>query len=156
MHRRQTIPRQWLIADAGPGHDVLAAVRNLPRGSGVLVLFHEMPARDRHGLLRRLRRLAAGRSLTIVDEQPRSAARVHNLPELRRALLRETPLILLSPIYLTRSHSEWRPLRRMQAATLARLAGRRLIALGGMNESRFAQIRALGFQAWAGISAFRT
>jgi hypothetical protein len=44
----------------------------------------------------------------------------------------------------------------MRAAAMARLAGRRLIALGGMTEKRYLRIRPLGFQGWAGISAFRT
>jgi thiamine-phosphate pyrophosphorylase len=44
----------------------------------------------------------------------------------------------------------------MRAAALARLAGRRLIALGGMDARKFARIENLGFRGWAGISAFRT
>jgi hypothetical protein len=31
-----------------------------------------------------------------------------------------------------------------------------LIALGAMNERRFARVRAFRFQAWAAIDAFRT
>jgi thiamine monophosphate synthase len=31
-----------------------------------------------------------------------------------------------------------------------------LIALGGMDARKYARIRNLGFQGWAGISAFRT
>jgi hypothetical protein len=44
----------------------------------------------------------------------------------------------------------------MRAATLARLAGRRAIALGGMDARRYANIAQLGFIGWAGILAFRT
>jgi thiamine monophosphate synthase len=44
----------------------------------------------------------------------------------------------------------------MRAAAMARLAHRSLFALGGMNGRRFARIRRLGFQGWAGVSAFRT
>jgi thiamine monophosphate synthase len=44
----------------------------------------------------------------------------------------------------------------MRAATLARLANRQAIALGGMNRQRYANVAALGFIGWAGISAFRT
>jgi thiamine-phosphate pyrophosphorylase len=65
-------------------------------------------------------------------------------------------MILLSPIYETRSHTDWKPLPRMQASALARLADRRLIALGGMNARRYARVAPLGFIGWAGISAFRT
>jgi thiamine-phosphate pyrophosphorylase len=44
----------------------------------------------------------------------------------------------------------------MRAAALARLAGRKLVALGGMDERRFRRVERLGFVGWAGISAFRT
>ena len=155
MNRRQTIPRQWLIV-TDPSGAAWAAVRKLPTGSGILLIVPDMSRRDREKILRRLRQLASSRSLTIVDELDGGAVRVHDLPELRRALLHRTPLILLSPIYPTRSHPDWPPLPRMRAAAFARLAGRGFVALGGMSERRFAQVRALGFQAWAGISAFRT
>jgi hypothetical protein len=41
-------------------------------------------------------------------------------------------------------------------SALARLAKRRLLALGGMNPKRYAAVERLGFIGWAGISAFRT
>ena len=154
MDRRQTVPRQWLIV-TDPSGTTWKTVRKLPAGSGILLILSEVPARDRERLLRRLRHLGRNRSLTILDERG-DIMRVHDRRELRRALLHRTPFILLSPIYPTASHPDWSPLPRMRAAALARLAGRRLVALGGMNERRFAQVRALGFQAWAGISAFRT
>jgi len=81
---------------------------------------------------------------------------VHGVEELRRALLRRVPLILLSPLFETQSHPAWKPLPTMRAAALARLAGRRVIALGGMDAQRHAHIASLGFVGWAGISAFRT
>ena len=155
MNRRQTIQRQWLIV-TDPSGATWRSVRKLPKGSGILLILPEVRAWDRAKLLRRLRHLGRSRSLTIVDELDGDAARVHDLRELRRALLHRTPLIMLSPIYRTLSHPVWAPLPRMRAAALARMGGRRLIALGGMDERRFAQVRALGFQAWAGISAFRT
>jgi hypothetical protein len=46
----------------------------------------------------------------------------------------------------TQTHADWPPIPRMRAATLARLAHRQLIALGGMNEQRYAKIAALGFK----------
>jgi hypothetical protein len=44
----------------------------------------------------------------------------------------------------------------MRAATLAKLARGRAIALGGMDQTRYAKIAQLGFMGWAGIWAFRT
>lgn len=150
MRRRQTVPRQWLVI-ADPTVDSAFATRGLPRGSGILLL---CPVAGRE--MRRLRRWAAQRRLTIVLEGRRTATRVHGVRELRNALLARTPRILLSPIFPTRSHRDWRPVPKMRAAALARLAGRNLIALGGMNAQRYAHIARLGFSGWAGISAFRT
>lgn len=146
MRRRQTAPKQWLIVRGADDEEGLAAARRLPRGSGLLLL-KPIAARQ----MRRLRL----RGLTIVEEQPQTAARVHDLGQLRRALLARTPLIFLSPIYPTASHPGWKPLPRMRTAALARLGKRKLFALGGMDERKFAQVRRLGFQGWAGISAFR-
>ena len=150
MRRRQIIPEHWFIA-VGDTEVTLAAVTRLPRGSGV-VLLTRPPGRA----MRRFRAIGKARGLTIVREATGTATRVHNLRELRAALLANTPLILLSPLYPTRSHPEWAALPRMRAAALARLSGRRLIALGGMNDKRFARMATLGFIGWAGISAFRT
>jgi thiamine-phosphate pyrophosphorylase len=148
MTRRQSIPQQWLIVDDRPDW---RAIGELPVGSGILILRPLISAG-----LRRLTNLARLRQLVIIHEAPRSAARTHNVRELRQALLRRTPLILLSPIYPTRSHPDWKPMPRMRAASLTRLAKRRAIALGGMNARRYAKVAPLGFIAWAGISAFRT
>jgi thiamine-phosphate pyrophosphorylase len=154
--RRQTMPRQWLIADQRLGDRLWPAIRKLPAGSGVLVLFHGLPTRQRRALLTRLRRLAREKGLRIVDEGSRLAARVHTIGELRRALLARTELVFLSPVYPTRSHPEWPALPRMRLAAFAQLGRRRLYALGGMTARRFARVRPLGFQGWAGIDAFRT
>ena len=147
MRPRQTMSEQWLIAHERLGDELWRAVRKLPRGSGVLVL-RQLGPNER----RRLRHAAVLRQLTIVDGA--CVARVHNARELRVALLRRAGLILISPIHRTRSHPDWRALPRMHAAALARLAGRRAIALGGMNARRYSRIAPLGFIGWAGIDAW--
>ena len=146
MRRRQNFPQRWLIIADAVDRSAFDVAKRLPAGTGVLLLRPLAPQDERRLRLRRL----------IVVREERTAARVHNLHELRRALLARTPAIFLSPIYPTNSHPEWRPLPRMRAATLARLGGRRLLALGGMDARRFARVQRLGFQGWAGISAFRT
>lgn len=152
MKARQTIPRQWLIVRDGDELDaLLRRARKLPGGSGILLL-----AKLGLATRRRLHYLAKARAITLALEEPRGAARVHNLRELTRARLQRAPLIFISPVYPTTSHPEWEPLPRMRAATLARLADRRAIALGGMNTRRHAKVAALGLVGWAGISAFRT
>ena len=149
MTHRQRLPEQWLIADSRMGEELWRALRKLPQGSGVIVL-RELSAGER----RRLRQVAGLRRLLVLDD--RRIARVHNVGELRAALLRRYELILVSPLYETRSHPDWSRLPRMRAATLARLAGRKAMALGGMNRQRYAKVAGLGFIGWAGIDAFRT
>jgi hypothetical protein len=146
MRPRQTNPRQWLIVRGADDREGLAAARRLLRGGDVLLL-QPLPTREMRAL--RLR------GLTVVIERGRRAARVHDVRELRRACMARTPLILLSPLYPTSSHPGCTPIPPMRAAALARLGKRKLVALGGMDARKFAQIRRLGFQGWAGISAFR-
>ena len=150
MTRGQSVPKQWLIVDRQLPAELWHALGRLPRGSGVLLL-RLLDASDQ----RRLNRVARLRTLTVAIECP-TAARVHNQRELTQALLRRRQPLFISPIYTTATHPDWQSLPRMRAAALARLAGRRAIALGGLNEQRYAKIAPLGFIGWAGISAFRT
>jgi hypothetical protein len=91
MKRRQTsIPRRWLIADNRNREDLRAALRKLSRGSGVLVVIHDIAPQERQKLLRRLRQAGRTKRLTIVDEAAGAARRVHNIRELRDALLART------------------------------------------------------------------
>jgi thiamine-phosphate pyrophosphorylase len=151
MKPRQSAPKSWLILDPADETGLRATLLSLPAGTGVLLL-NRLFSRD----MRWLRHRALQRHLTIVAEGNATAVRVHNARELRRALLMRVPLVLLSPIYSTPSHPDWRPIPRMRAAALARLGGRTLIALGGMNRKRYATVERLGFIGWAGISAFKT
>jgi thiamine-phosphate pyrophosphorylase len=154
MKRRQPVPSRWLIADHRTGNDLWAALRRLPSGSGVLFLYRDMPKGRRARLLAKVRIAARLRGLILVDEGRGEAARVHDLAELRRASIRRTPLLFVSPIFPTRSHPRWRPLTAMRAAAMIRLAYTPVIALGGMNERRFRRVERLGFHGWAGIDAW--
>ncbi|HEX5236941.1 MAG TPA: thiamine phosphate synthase [Sphingomicrobium sp.] len=150
MSRRQTVPSRWLILDGPADGEVRTTLGRLPRETGVFLIGRIAPAP-----LRRVRRMAANSQLVVVAEHRGRAARVHDMRELRRALLARTPLIFLSPVYPTSSHPDWKPIARMRGAAMARLAERRLLALGGMDERRFRRVRPLGFIGWAGISAWR-
>lgn len=154
MKRRQPLPSRWLVADERVGQRLWPAIRALPPGSGVLILYRGLPKRERAEILAKLRRAARQRRLTLADEAAGEAARVHDLAELRRALLRRTPVLFVSPMFETRSHPDWKPLARMRAAALIRLAPVPVIALGGMNEAGFRRFERLGFQGWAGIDAW--
>ncbi len=147
-------PTQWLVADARLGPDLWRALERLPRGSGVLLLFGELGGAERARLVSKLKRVARRRGLVVADELAGQAARVHDAAEIRQAGLRRIPLLFLSPINATRSHPDWQPLPRMRSAALLRLAKVPVIALGGMNESRFARAARLGFHGWGGIDAW--
>ena len=149
MRSRQTLPTAWLILDGRNRAADLKLVRHLPVGTGLLLL-GRLSARDKRHLLLTAKR----RRLMLVVEAAGQAARVHNTWEIARARLAGTPLLLLSPIFPTRSHPGEGSLPRMRAAALARLAGRPLLALGGMDAARFDRIAAWGFDGWAGIDAW--
>ena len=149
MTCRQSIPERWSIVSGKLDPEDWKKIFRQPPGSGLLLI--ERPSAAN---LRRLRVAARLRRLTIVCESPGVSARVHNGRELRQALLQRCSLILLSPIYVTNSHPDWKALPRMRAATLSRLAGRELLALGGMNARRYRVIAPLGFTGWAGITAW--
>jgi thiamine-phosphate pyrophosphorylase len=151
MSRRQRPPERWLIIANRMDGDARRALRKLPLRSGVLVLGRLKPDEARH-----LRHLACLRQLTVALEAEGVAARVHNMVELRKAFLRRTSLVFLSPIYRTNSHPDWAQLHPMRAATLARLGGRKLGALGGLDARKFRRVKDLGFRCWGGISAFRS
>lgn len=156
MKRRQTnVPEQWLITDDRLGADLFRTIRRLPSGTGVLVRHHHLSRSHRNRLLRQVRHAARARKLTVVDEAEGRVARAHDAAEMRGAGLAGCALVLLSPLFPTRSHPDWRPLPRMRAAALVRLAKVPVIALGGMDAVRFRRIGGLGFAGWAGIDGWR-
>ena len=154
MRSRQHLPNRWLFTDERLG-DVIGIMGRLPRGTGVIFRHHGLAAAERRQLLRRLKRVATARGLTLIDEADGAVARVHNSRELRLALSRRTPLVFVSSLYPTRSHPERAPLSLMRAAALARLAGGRALALGGMDARRSRAVRRLGFAGWGGIDAWQ-
>jgi thiamine-phosphate pyrophosphorylase len=154
MRRHRQLPSQWLITDERLGDQLPPALRRLPHGSGVLIRHHELKPRERERLARKARSLAGSRRLLVLDEVAGRIARVHNAREIRQAQLRGVLVMFLSPMHRTRSHPDWKPIPRMRAAALVRLARVPMIALGGMNPRRFARLKALGFQGWAGIDAW--
>ena len=171
------LPERWLFSDERV--DVLAAARALPPGSGVIFRHYKLPPKDRAAMLARLRSVAAERGLLVVvagpvpdggEDLPRHANRyamaarsiaapltaaAHDRSELRRAERMGTRLAFLSPVYETASHPGQEPLGPLGFRTLARSARIPVAALGGMNDVRFAKLRAHGAVAWGAISALR-
>lgn len=152
--RHPNLPTAWLITDERIGPHLPEIAAAMPRGSGIIVRHQKLPPPERAILLRKLKRVTAGRGITILDETDGRVARVHSARQIARARLAGAELLFVSPLFGTRSHPEWKPLPRMRAAALARLAGPGAMALGGMDGRRFRLVERLGFTGWAGIDGW--
>lgn len=148
------LPSGWMIVDRRSGPNPLGEAARLPKGSGILLIAHDLPASERRRIKRGLARVARRRGLRLIDEADGRAVRVHGQREMTRALAQGATLLLLSPVYGTRSHPDWAPLPRMRVATLARLSPVPVLALGGMSRERFQRVRRLGLHGWAGIDGW--
>lgn len=179
-HRRSAhiLPRLWLMTDERAGESLWIALRRLPRGAGVIFRHHKTPPVERRRLFERVRALARRRGLVLilagraeqaigwradgVHGRTRNAAGprllrtapVHDAREIWRAKRIRADLLLLSPVFPTRSHAGARSLGCWQFAALAARTRIPVIALGGMDEKRARRMAALGAYGWAAIDAF--
>ena len=175
-HRQPcSFPRLWLMTDERMGDALWPALEKLPRGGGIIFRHRNTPVAERRALFERIRRIARRRRLVLVlagsvqqaaawradGAHGRSARRAqrplirtapaHN----RRELMEARPgadLILISPIFPTRSHPEVIALGPTRFAALARDAGRPVIAVGGMTPKRARALR--GIYGWGAIDAW--
>ncbi|NJM50275.1 MAG: thiamine phosphate synthase [Sphingomonadales bacterium] len=157
---------------------LLAAVRKLRFGSGVILRHYHLPQSARIALLRDLRRICRRRGHLLFwagterqalrfgadgyhartgtlgqSRLPRSAA-AHNSREMLAARRVRAGLILLSPLYATASHPGARVLGPARFRQLAgQNCGAALIALGGMNAARAQMQNRRIVHGWAAISA---
>jgi len=170
----RTIPTLWLMTDERMGDGLWAAIEALPRGAGIVFRHHASDLAERRALFERVARIARCRRLVLVRAGPerlgRSESGVHG--DVRRLYpgLRTWPahsraqaiaakraganLLFVSPVHPTRSHPGARALGPLRAATSMRGLGLQAIALGGMDSSRFAKLKGLGFHGWAAIDAW--
>ncbi len=170
MDSSQPLPRLWLMTDERLGDGLMAAVERLPPGAGIVFRHYrtEPPLRRRLFDAVRARRgdllvLLAGpaedaRAWGADGSHGRAAgeglrtAPVHGLAELREAEAAGAAGLFVSPVFETRSH---RGEQTLGAAGFDALAARTqlpVIALGGMNEERFALLE--GAYGWAAIDAW--
>lgn len=177
MPRRQPLPRIWLMTDERLGDALWGILIALPRGSGVIFRHYTMPAAERRPLYERVRAIARRRGLILVlagglrDAIGWRADGAHGRGRHVRAarpLLRTAPahgradlhagagkdLLLLSPVFATRSHPGAPTLGVTRFGLAARHATVPVVALGGVDARRFRRLRALGAYGWAGIDAF--
>jgi thiamine-phosphate pyrophosphorylase len=80
---------------------------------------------------------------------------VHNAREIARARRSNADMMLLSPLFATRSHPGQRPLGLFQFHRLAKLCGpAKIIALGGMTRQKAAMLPHHSIHGWAAIDTF--
>lgn len=174
---RANIPRIWMMTDPRIGDGLTRAVQRMPMRSGVIFRHYDLEAIARKALFQKIRRICRRRghilllagnraelrnwqvdgwhgSSRIVDQGMNSVS-VHNVSEIAQARRNRADIMLISPVFATRSHPGQRPLGLMQFQRLAALCGSaQRIALGGMTQQRAALFRATQIDGWAGIDAF--
>ncbi len=170
---RRPLAKIWLMTDPRLRDRLLAAVRGLPRGSGVVFRHYDLPEAQRAALFARIRRICRqrGHMLLVAGTVIRGgdgvhgrtrkghaglrSMAVHDLKEISDAKRMGAALLFLSPLHATRSHPGARPLGMMRFAMLAKRARpAKVIALGGMTRSRAQMIKSHVAYGWAAIDAF--
>ena len=173
-YKKRRLPKIWLMTDPRLGDGLIAAVRKLPAGSGVVFRHYQLVADERLALFQKLQRICRLRGHILVLAGPddwsadgvhgRRRFRpaqiltmpVHSLREIREAQRLGADLMFLSPVFATRSHPGARALGVMQFFKLARLvAPAKVIALGGMTRNKAKPLETRVCHGWAGIGAFR-
>lgn len=169
------LPDIWLVSDVVNDAALEAALRRLPRGSGLIFRHYHLAPEDRRARFKALRRVARRFGHCVVLSGSAAQARrwqadgvygpaerlaqgpalprivtAHSLREIGRANRLRTSAILLSPAFPTRSHPGAPSLGAVRFRLLARHSRVPVIALGGMNAWR---ARQLGTAKWAAIRA---
>lgn len=163
------------MTDPRMDDQLLDATRRLPEGAGVIFRHGELDRSERLRLGLTVAREAARRGLVLGVADDVALARqlgaelvhnprqhpglmphsrsVHDEVEARAARRTGAAVVFVSPVYPTRSHPGRVALGQAAATRLATIAGGAAVALGGMNEERFA---ALGdrFHGYAGIDCW--
>lgn len=171
------MPSAWIVSDARNDGQLEAALKALPRAGGGLIFrhYHLAPAR-RRARFRALAALARRRGHRVILAGSAAEARrwgadgaygapgrlaagpalprlvtVHSLAELAAARRARADMVLISPVFATRSHPGARALGVVRLRLLAARAGVPVIALGGMDARRARRTGAAGWAAIDGI-----
>ena len=163
--RKKPLPTIWLLSDARSDAGLDAALRKLPRGSGLVFRHYHLSESQRRARFDQVARLARARGHVVALAGSKAQARrwgadlaygprgdlvpVHSLSEIGRA--GRAVAVLLSPVFPTRSHPGAPGLGPLRFRLLAARAQMPVIALGGMNAR---SARRLKWPRWAGIDAF--
>lgn len=176
--RKEPPPRLWLFTDERIADDILlATVRALPKGSGIVFRHYRTSRPARRALYERIRTIARGRGLILLlagssreasawradgvhmgsDRRRRGVPRglrtaaAHNVAEVRTAERAGVDMVFLSPVFLTRSHPGAQALGGLRFGLIAASTCTPVVALGGMTPARFRRLRNLGAYGWAAI-----
>lgn len=175
--RQQPWPRYWLMTDERTGARLWQAIDRMPpKESGIVFRHYATPAEQRAVTGRRIADICRRRGFTLAVAGDEGLARslgadlihnppeppfdlpfsraVHSIEEAEAARDAGAALVFVSPVHPTRSHPDAKPLGKPLALRIARTAGVPAIALGGMDQRKFAGLRRDGFYGWAGIDAW--
>lgn len=160
-------PHRWLMTDERMGEALWPALWRVPPGTGVIFRHHATPPAERRLLFDRVRRIARARRLVLLAARPpvkgvavhgrvRNAIGwpAHDRREATAGMKAGARLLIVSPVFATRSHPGAPSRGPIGAARIGRGLGVPMIALGGMDERRWRRLRHLGFAGWAGIDAW--
>lgn len=174
---RKNMPLIWLMTDERIGDAaLLAAVARLPRGrAGVIFRHYRTEPGARRALFDAVRAIARRRRLMLMlagtareaaawaadgwhGRDARRAARpmrhsapVHDAREMVAARRGGADMVLLSPLFPTRSHPDAASLGRVRFAGLTRGATMPVVALGGVRAEHERMLRGIGAAGWAAI-----
>ena len=171
---RQRHPDIWIVSDARNDAGLERALACVPRGSGLIFRHYHLGEAERRARFQKLARLARRRGHRVVLAGSVAQARawgadgaygsarllargvaclrlvtVHSLRELAQA--KRADMVLLSPVFPTRSHPGAPVLGPLRFRLIAARAKVPVIALGGMDAGR---ARILFHGKWAAIDAF--
>ncbi|MDE8650758.1 thiamine phosphate synthase [Novosphingobium album (ex Liu et al. 2023)] len=172
---RSALPPIWLVSDARNDAGLEAALRRLPRGSGLIFRHYHLPEPARRARFRALRHAARRGGHAIVLAGSAAMARrwradgayaapgrltrgpalarlatAHGLREIGQANRARADAVLLSPVFPTRSHPGARVLGPARFRLIAARSRVPVIALGGMTARRARHLHAA---RWAAIDA---
>lgn len=163
--RMKPLPMIWLFSDDRNDAGLERALKVLPRGSGLVFRHYHLSEDERRARFRVLSRLARSCGHVVALSASRATARrwgadlaygaggdlvpVHSLREIGRA--GRALALVLSPVFLTRSHPGAANLGPVRFRLLAAQAQAPVIALGGMNAQTALRLK---WPRWGGIDAF--
>ena len=169
-------PREWLMTDERMDDRLWSAIGALPEGTGIVFRHYSLSHDERRLLGIRIGEVSRERGLTLAVAGDVGLANLlkgalvhnpagdpgtlpfsrsaHSVAEADGAIAAGASLIFLSPIFATRSHPARTPMPREVARQIVANSPIPVVALGGVNRTRFVELERDGFYGWAGIDAW--